>query len=77
LGHKTGKWKQKAVKPLKLKTHGRLEKSIFRYGLDYLTEKLIQGFSDAEEVLWSLIVLLYPPSLIVNRNGKFGIIRHL
>ncbi|MCK5354418.1 MAG: IS4 family transposase [Methyloprofundus sp.] len=73
--HKTGEWKQKAIKPLKFKTHGRLEKSIFRYGLDHLTEKLIHGFNGAEEALWSLIVFLYPPSLLIERDGKLGIIR--
>ncbi len=67
--HKTGEWKQKAVKPLKIKTHGRLEKSIFRYGLDHLTEQLIHGFKEMKDVLWSLIVFLYPPSLIVERGG--------
>jgi len=75
--HKTGEWKQKSVRPIKLKTHGRLERSIFRYGLDYLAEKLIQGFNDAEEVLWSFIVVLYPPFLIVKRDGKVGFIRSL
>lgn len=54
--HKTGKWKQKAIKPLKFKTHGLLEKSIFRYGLDHLTEKLIHEFNDIEDSLCSLIV---------------------
>jgi len=68
--HKTGEWKQKAIKPLKTKTHGRLEKSIFRYGLDHLTEKLIHGFKEMKEILWSLIVFLYPPSLIIERDGN-------
>ncbi len=58
--HKTGDWKKKAIKPLKTKTHGRLEKSIFRYDLDHLTEKLIHGFDKVKDVLWTLIVFLYP-----------------
>ncbi len=33
--HLTGEWLNE-VKPLKLKKHGRLAKSLFRYGLDYL-----------------------------------------
>jgi len=48
-----------------------LEKSIFRYGLDYLSEKLIQGFSDAEEsavVAYCFIVSTFS-------GGKVGIIR--
>ena len=39
--HKTGEWKHKVVKPLKIKNHGRPEKSLFRYGLDYLADQLI------------------------------------
>jgi len=58
---------KKAVKPLKTKAHGCLEKSIFCYDLNYLTEKLIHGFK-ANEAFWSLIVFLYPPSLVIKRD---------
>lgn len=35
--HRIGEW-QNEIKPIKIKSHGRLSKSIFRYGLDYLRE---------------------------------------
>lgn len=35
--HKTGEW-QNTLKPIKVKTHGRLRVSIFRYGLDLLVQ---------------------------------------
>lgn len=70
--HKTGEWKHKAVKPLKVKKHGRPEQSLFRYGLDYLTDKLLQGFLAVEEVFRLLALFLCPPDMIgVNeRNAK-------
>ncbi len=36
--HKTGEWKNKVVKPLEVKKHGRLEHSLFRYGLNHLID---------------------------------------
>jgi len=32
----TGEWKNDEVKPIVLKNHGRLSKSLFRYGLDFI-----------------------------------------
>jgi hypothetical protein len=49
--HKTGEWKQAQVKPLKVKKHGRLEQSLFRYGLDVLTDTLLHQGQDAHEAL--------------------------
>ena len=36
--HKTGEWRCNNERQIKLKKHGRREKSIFRYGLDLLQD---------------------------------------
>lgn len=41
--HKTGEWRHEQKK-IKIKTHGRPEVSIFRYGLDYLNDILTNFF---------------------------------
>lgn len=40
--HKTGTWKHEQKEPIKVKTHGRLATSFFRYGLDYICDCLGQ-----------------------------------
>ena len=39
--HRTGEW-QHEHKPIKLKTHGSPAKSLFRYGLDFLCNAIVQ-----------------------------------
>jgi len=39
--HKTGEWRHEACEPIKVKTHGRPAVSLFRYGLDYLIEAVV------------------------------------
>ena len=39
--HRTGEWQHENVKPIKVKKHERLSKSIFRVGLDLLRYALI------------------------------------
>ena len=50
---KTGEWLHQH-QPLKLKKHGRLAKSIFRYGLDYLRSIVTDLDLKAYEFLHSL-----------------------
>jgi hypothetical protein len=63
--HKAGEWKNLAAKPLKTKKHGRPEQSLFRYGLDHLTDSLFKGVhkTQARPRLWMLF--LCPPGMIV------------
>ena len=68
--HKTGEWKAKVVKPLKIKNHGRPEKSLFRYGLDHLADKLIGATLCARESMQLLLLFLCPPDWIM--RGEFG-----
>lgn len=62
--HKTGEWKAKVVKPLKVKKHGRPEQSLFRYGLDYLADKLIGSVPDELETVRLLTLFWCPPRWI-------------
>jgi Transposase DDE domain len=43
--HKTGEWRHAEVRPIKIKKHGRPAVSIFRYGLDYIIEVLMNPLS--------------------------------
>lgn len=40
--HKTGEWRHEEIEPIKVKKHGRLTKSIFRCGLDFIRESFHQ-----------------------------------
>jgi len=55
--HKTGEWKHKMIHPLRVKNHGRLEKNLFRYGLD----QLMAGAMAALEASRLLVLFLCPP----------------
>ena len=63
--HKAGEWKHQAIKPLKIKKHGRPEQSLFRYGLDYLTDCLLHGLHNVENRLRLWMLFLCPPNMIV------------
>ena len=41
--HKIGEW-QNMLKPIKIKKHGRPAISLFRYGLDYFVEAIVNMF---------------------------------
>jgi len=41
--HKTGEWRHE-VEPIKIKKHGRLAVSLFRYGLDYIIEAVTKVY---------------------------------
>ncbi|SKA94941.1 hypothetical protein SAMN02745130_03701, partial [Thiothrix eikelboomii] len=68
--HKVGEWKEKTVKPLKVKKHGRKEQSIFRYGLDYLTDLLTGSGREALDNLRLVILFLCPPQFMVVEDGR-------
>jgi len=55
---KVGEWCNDNVRQLKVKKHGRLEKSIFRYGLDALNQAIL-GFR-LQEFWTTFLHLLYP-----------------
>ena len=71
--HKTGEGKDRAVKPLKVKKHGRLEKNLFRYGLYYLTDKLIGTLPSGREVLQLLYLFLCPPQWVGKSSNNIRI----
>jgi hypothetical protein len=43
--YKVGDYIDKEIKPIKLKSHGRKAISVFKYGLDYISECLLSGFN--------------------------------
>ncbi len=56
--HRVGEWQHERVKPIKVKKHQRLAKSIFRLGLDIINEALFQlayGFGKAIEALFGFL----------------------
>lgn len=57
--HKTGEW-QHEVKPIKIKKHGRPTMSLFRYGLDYLVEAIVNVFSRTELFAYCLARITIP-----------------
>ena len=67
--HKVGEWKDKVIKPLTVKKHGRLAQSLFRYGLDHLTHCLLQRSFDPIEALRAWVLFWWPPNCIVLHNG--------
>lgn len=58
--HIIGQWIA-LTKPLKVKNHGRMEKSIFRYGLDYLQYVLLNIHQQAQQFLKCIRLLINPP----------------
>lgn len=68
--HKTGEWRHEQT-PLKTKTHGRLEKTLFRYGLDYLSDQLIQGVQSSIKKQYQLIWLLVAPPNQIKEGWEF------
>jgi hypothetical protein len=61
--HKAGVWKHRVVTPLKIKKHGLPEQSLFRYGLDYLTDCLLHCLHKVENRLRLWILFLCPPDI--------------
>jgi len=43
--YKIGDYIDQMIKPIKIKTHGRRQVSIFKYGLDYISECLLSGYN--------------------------------
>jgi glutamine cyclotransferase len=69
--HKVSEWQHKQVKPLVIKKHGRLEKSYFRYGLDYLTDCLLHHQADVVRSLRLLSLFILTPNEII-KNHKIS-----
>lgn len=67
--HKTGEWRHKVIKPLAVKKHGRPEQSLFRYGLDYLTDTLLHGWQKPMAAIRLWVLFWWPPHLIACEQG--------
>jgi hypothetical protein len=44
--HCTGEWRHENIKPIKIKNHGRLAKSYFKYGLDWIRDHLLKSSAE-------------------------------
>lgn len=53
--HRTGEWQHENVKPIKVKKHQRPAKSIFRAGLDFIRDALLNVTCSLESALRPLI----------------------
>ena len=55
----TGEWQHDRKKAIKIKKHGRLSVSLFRYGLDYVQMAILRlfGFGKKEEFKKVLAIL--------------------
>ena len=53
--HRTGEWQHAYVKPIKVKKHQRLAKSIIRAGLDFIREALLNVTYSLESALRIII----------------------
>lgn len=56
--HRVGEWQHENIKPIKVKKHNRLAKSIFRVGLDMINEalfKLTYVFENTVKLLFSFL----------------------
>ena len=60
----TGEWRHDVVKPIRIKNHGRLSQSVFRYGLDFVQMAIQQlmVLKNKENFMQILAVL----------RGKYG-----
>ena len=63
--HKVGEWVHEKIEPIRIKSHGRPEKRIFRLGLDYLADT-IRGFTFKD--LWRAVLRLFRPKSQVPIN---------
>lgn len=59
--HKTGEWREKEYEGIRLKSHQRPEKSIFRYGLDFLRTAIFKIFKERKLFRKCLRLFLAPP----------------
>lgn len=62
--HKIGEWQHETIKPIKVKKHQRLAKSIFKYGLDWLRDNLLKTVSKLCLVCQSFIQLIENKTII-------------
>lgn len=69
--YRVGEWLHE-LRPIKIKQHGRKAVSLFRYGLDYLDELLLNRHypGNQAKLEWALQVLIHPGDPPGLRNGR-------
>lgn len=61
--YKTGEWRIKNHEEIKIKKHGRKEKSIFRHGLDWIRKEVWDSNISIEHILWKLLQPIFIPPI--------------
>lgn len=56
--HKVGDWRHENQKPIKIKKHGRLSISYFRYGLDWIQQALLAGQNRLDQLDKAVTILM-------------------
>ena len=54
--YKAGIYRDKNIKKIIIKKHGRLAKSVFKYGLEWLAQVLINAFASAIQKITSVFL---------------------
>ena len=63
--HKVGDWRHEHCKPIRIKKHGRLSISYFRYGLDWINQALLDLGRRADQFSHSIKLFVdYLPKLL-------------
>ncbi len=64
--HRVGEWQHENVKPIKVKKHKRLAKSLFRAGLDKINEALFGLLFEGNEAIKRLFSFLKPQQVCLS-----------
>lgn len=64
--HLVGQWRDAHYEELQVKTHGRLEKSLFRHGLDYLRECVLNLPETVPELMHCIRALQRPRQFLAH-----------
>ena len=70
--HKVGDWRHEKQKPIKIKKHGRLSISYFRYGLDWIQQALLAGQNRLAQLDQSVSILMASLAQFVIRPKASG-----
>jgi len=54
---KTGEWRELCVAKIKIKSHGRKEQSIFRYGFDFIRESILKLHIATDNIITCIMLI--------------------
>ena len=71
ISFRAGVWKNKNIKPIKIKNHGYRAKSYFRYGLDYI-RSFFKIFSETKDEFFNFLKILIPQKSFNNESMSYN-----